>query len=47
MYDHTSAVRKHAFPAGPDAYREFNYDRDDDHATFRIRKAPSEEMVTV
>jgi len=40
-------LRKNAFPAGPDTYREYVYERDDAKSSFRIIKTPVESAATV
>uniref|UniRef100_A0A7S3L9I6 Flavin-containing monooxygenase n=1 Tax=Amphora coffeiformis TaxID=265554 RepID=A0A7S3L9I6_9STRA len=47
IYDHTGGLRKDEFPAGPDTYREYVYERDDANSSFRIVETPVESTATV
>ena len=47
LYDHTGGLRKNTFPAGPDSYREYVYERDDANSDIRIVETPNEAMASV
>ena len=40
-------LRKNDFPAGPDTYREYVYERDDANSGFRVVETPADSMATV
>lgn len=40
-------LRKNTFPAGPDTYREYVYERDDANSDFRLVETPAASMATV
>ena len=47
IYDHTGGLRKNTFPAGPDTYREYVYERNDANSDFRLVETPNEAMANV